>query len=90
MDERTEEAIARFILEAWANTTRSGPTSPIVTEIRSRWPDVTADEIRRAAIIAVQLGLIVRRASRVRKVFAARLANENYHSCITLAPWRGR
>jgi hypothetical protein len=55
MDERTEEAIARFILEAWANTTRSDPTPRIMAEIHRRWPGVTGDEIRRAAIVALEL-----------------------------------
>jgi hypothetical protein len=55
MDQRTELEIARFILNAWSNTTKGKPTPLIVSEIRRRWPGVTNDEIRRAAIVAVQL-----------------------------------
>jgi hypothetical protein len=57
MDSQTKLDIARFILEAWANTTREGPTPRLLQEIRRRWPGATADEIRRAAMLAVQLSL---------------------------------
>ena len=55
MDDQTKRDIAKFLLRAWAQCDLGGPDPALESKIVECWPGTTAEDVREAGILAVQM-----------------------------------
>jgi hypothetical protein len=55
MDDQTKRNIARYLLRAWAKCDLAGPDPAMESKIVERWPGATAEDVRQAGILAIQM-----------------------------------